>query len=66
MRRRTAVDQLERLVTALPESRLALGLVEGSREHTPATLASRSVLGATPCRGRRCHAGLIGSPWPIV
>src|SRR3954465_8749308 len=62
MRRRAAVDQLECLVASLTERRLALGLVEGCRENSPAPLAPSPVLGATPCRGRRCHGGLIGSP----
>src|SRR3954454_21117688 len=62
MWRCAAVDQLECLVASLAERRLALGLVEGCRENSPAPLAPSAVLGATPCRGRRCHGGLIGSP----
>ena len=66
VRRRPAIQLLERLIAALLESRLALSLVEGRGQDASAALTSSAVLDATCGRGRRCHGSLIGTAWPIV
>ena len=63
---RPAVDLLERLVAALHEGGLALGLVESRGEDAPAALPSGAILGATRCGRSGCHEGLIGTARPIV
>jgi hypothetical protein len=64
--RRASVYLLERLLPALLEGGLALGLVECSRQNASATFASNAGPG-TPCgRGRARHAVIIGTRLPIV
>jgi hypothetical protein len=66
VRRRPAIYLLGRLIAALLESRLALGLVKRRRQDASAALTSSAVLGRYVWSGRRCHGSLIGTAWLIV